>query len=292
LIHGQLLTFDCWRLLNSQGNSPAFIGLSKHVSLASPQANTFKGTTAMTTQTSKVAIVIGASRGIGAVIAKQLASEGFAVAINYANSATGASKLVVELRQAGHQAIAIKADVASADDVRRLFDETEAQLGKVDVLVNNAGILKVMPLAQHTDELFDQNFNIHTRGTFNALREAATRLNSGGRIINFSSSTVGMNLPGYAVYIASKAAVESLTQVFAKEMRGRNITVNAVAPGPVATDLFLHGKSEEQIQTFAKMAPLERLAQPEDIARVVSFLVGPESAWVNGQILRVNGGLV
>ncbi|MFI8644043.1 SDR family oxidoreductase [Pseudomonas iridis] len=246
----------------------------------------------MTQQTSKVALVTGASRGIGAVIAKQLASEGFAVAINYASSASEASKLVVELRQAGHQAMAVKADVANAGDVQRMFDETEAQLGMIDVLVNNAGILKVLPLAQHTDGLFEKNFNIHARGTFNTLREAATRLNSGGRIINFSSSTVGMNLPGYAVYIASKAAVESLTQVFAKEMRGRNITVNAVAPGPVATELFLHGKSEEQIQTFAKMPPLERLAQPEDISRVVSFLVGPDSAWVNGQVLRVNGGLV
>ncbi|MBZ9784727.1 SDR family oxidoreductase [Pseudomonas sp. REP124] len=246
----------------------------------------------MSIQDSKVALVTGASRGIGAVIAKQLAGEGFAVAINYANSASEASKLVVELRQAGYRAIAIKADVANAEDVRRMFDETEAQLGKIDVLVNNAGILKVMPLAQHSDELFEQTFNIHARGTFNTLREAATRLNNGGRIINFSSSTVGMNLPGYAVYIASKAAVESLTQVFAKEMRGRDITVNAVAPGPVATELFLHGKSEEQIQTLAKMPPLERLGRPEDIARVVSFLAGPESGWVNGQILRVNGGLV
>ncbi|VVP99124.1 3-oxoacyl-[acyl-carrier-protein] reductase FabG [Pseudomonas fluorescens] len=246
----------------------------------------------MPSQPSKVAIVTGASRGIGAVIARQLASEGFAVAINYANSASEASKLVVELRQAGHQALAIKADVANAEDVRRMFDEAETQLGKVDVLVNNAGILKVMPLAQHSDELFEQTFNIHARGTFNTLREAATRLNAGGRIINFSSSTVGLNLPGYAVYIASKAAVESLTQVFSKEMRGRNITVNAVAPGPVATELFLHGKSEEQIQGFARMAPLERLGQPEDIARVVSFLAGPDSDWVNGQILRVNGGLV
>ncbi|OOQ42030.1 3-ketoacyl-ACP reductase [Pseudomonas fluorescens] len=246
----------------------------------------------MAHQTPKVAIVTGASRGIGAVIAKQLASEGFAVAINYASSATEASKLVVELRQAGYQALAIKADVANADDVRRMFDEVETQFGKVDVLVNNAGTLKVLPLAQHSDELFEQNFNIHARGTFNTLREAATRLNSGGRIINFSSSTVGMNLPGYAVYIASKAAVESLTQVFAKEMRRRNITVNAVAPGPVATELFLHGKSEEQIQSFAEMAPLERLGQPEDISRVVSFLAGPDSGWVNGQILRVNGGLV
>ncbi|VVN77529.1 SDR family oxidoreductase [Pseudomonas fluorescens] len=246
----------------------------------------------MTTQTSKVALVTGASRGIGAAIAEQLASEGFAVAINYASSAGEASALVVALRQAGHQAIAIKADVANAADVRRMFDETEAQLGKVDVLVNNAGILNVLPLAQHSDELFEQTFAINTRGTFNTLREAATRLNAGGRIVNFSSSTVGLNLPGYAVYIASKAAVESLTQVFAKELRGRNITVNAIAPGPVATELFLHGKSEEQIQTFAKMPPLERLGQPEDIAKVISFLVSPAASWVNGQILRANGGLV
>lgn len=242
--------------------------------------------------TTQVAIITGASRGIGAVVARQLAADGYAVAINYANSATEASKLVVELRQAGHQAIAIQGDVASAADVKRLFDETEAQLGKVDVLINNAGILKVLPLAQHSDELYNQNFDIHTRGTFNALREAATRLNDGGRIVNFSSSTVGLNFPGYAVYIASKAAVESLTQVFAKEMRGRRITVNAVAPGPVATELFLHGKSEEQIQGLAKMAPLERLGQPEDIARVVSFLVSPAGGWVNGQILRANGGLI
>jgi 3-oxoacyl-[acyl-carrier protein] reductase len=246
----------------------------------------------MTTHTSKVAIVTGASRGIGAVIARQLASEGFAVAINYANSASVASALVVELRQAGHLAIAIKADVANAADVNRMFNETEAQLGKVDVLVNNAGILNVLPLAQHSDELFEQTFAINTRGTFNTLREAATRLNAGGRIVNFSSSTVAMNLPGYAVYIASKAAVESLTQVFAKELRGRNVTVNAVAPGPVATELFLHGKSEEQIQTFARMPPLERLGQPQDIANVVSFLVSPAASWVNGQILRTNGGLV
>ena len=246
----------------------------------------------MPPQTTKVAIVTGASRGIGAEIAKQLARDGYAVAINFANSAAEASKLVVQLRQAGHQAIAIKADVSSAVDVRRMFDETEEQLGKVDVLINNAGTLQVMPLAQHSDELFDQTFAINTRGTFNTLREAATRLSDGGRIVNFSSSTVGLNLPGYSVYIASKAAVESLTQVFAKELRGRQITVNAVAPGPVATELFLHGKSEEQIQNFAKMPPLERLGQPEDIASIISFLVSPAAGWVNGQILRANGGLV
>lgn len=246
----------------------------------------------MSTSHPNVAIITGASRGIGAVIAQQLAAEGFAVVINYASSANEANTLVATLREAGHQAIAVQADVANAADVARLFDETEKQLGKVDVLINNAGILKVMPLAQHSDELYDQTFNINTRGTFNTLREAATRLNSGGRIVNFSSSTVGMNLPGYAVYIASKAAVESLTHVFAKELRGRQITVNAVAPGPVATDLFMQGKTEEQIQAFSKMPPLERLGQPEDIARVVSFLVSPAADWVNGQVLRTNGGLV
>ncbi|GLX89608.1 SDR family oxidoreductase [Pseudomonas weihenstephanensis] len=246
----------------------------------------------MTTTPTRVVIITGASRGIGAFIARQLASEGFAVAINYVSSAREASALVVELRQAGHKAMAVQADVANAADVARLFTETEQQLGKVDVLINNAGMLTVMPLAQHSDELYDQTFNINTKGTFNTLREAATRLNSGGRIVNFSSSTVGMNLPGYAVYIASKAAVESLTQVFAKELRGRQITVNAIAPGPVATQLFLQGKTEEQIQAFAKMPPLERLGQPQDIARIVSFLVSTAADWVNGQVLRANGGLV
>ena len=239
-----------------------------------------------------VAIITGASRGIGAVIARQLARQGFAVVINYASSASEATALVAELRRDGHQAIAVQADVASAADVKRLFDETEQQLGKVDVLINNAGVLNVLPLAQYSDELYDHTFNINTKGTFNTLREAATRLNGGGRIVNFSSSTVGMNLPGYAVYIASKAAVESLTQVFAKELRGRQITVNAVAPGPVATELFLRGKSEEQIQTFSQMPPLERLGQPQDNANIVSFLVSPAADWVNGQILRANGGLV
>ncbi|MCH4872325.1 MULTISPECIES: SDR family oxidoreductase [Pseudomonas] len=246
----------------------------------------------MSTSNPKVALITGASRGIGAVIAQQLAKEGFAVVINYANSASEATALVAELREAGHQAIAVQADVAKATDVARLFDETEQQLGKVDVLVNNAGVLKVLPLAHYSDEDFEQTFNINTRGTFNTLREAATRLNSGGRIVNFSSSTVGMNLPGYAVYIASKAAVESLTHVFAKELRGRQITVNAVAPGPVATELFMHGKTEEQIEAFSKMPPLERLGQPQDIANIVSFLVSPAAAWVNGQVLRANGGLV
>jgi len=244
-----------------------------------------------TTQSKKVAIVTGASRGIGAEIAKRLAADGFAIAVNYASSASEAEILVAQIKVDGGHAVAIKADVSSAADVRRLFEETEQQLGKVDVLVNNAGVLKTMPLAETSDELFEQTFAINARGTFNTLREAATRLNEGGRIVNFSSTTLTLNLPGYAIYNATKAAVESFTHVFAKELRGRNITVNAVAPGPVATELFLHGKSEEQIQQFAKMPPLQRLGQPEDIANVVSFLVGPDAGWVNGQILRANGGL-
>lgn len=239
----------------------------------------------------KVAIVTGASRGIGAEIATRLSADGFAVVINYANSASEADALVATLLAKGGQAIAIKADVASAAEVRNLFDLTEQQLGKVDVLVNNAGVLKTMPLAETSDELFEQTFAINTRGTFNTLREASARMNDGGRIINFSSSALAMNMPGYAIYNATKAAVESFTHVFAKELRGRNITVNAVAPGPVATELFLNGKSAEQIQHFANLPPLQRLGEPEDIAGVVAFLVGPDSGWVNGQVLRANGGL-
>lgn len=245
----------------------------------------------MNTATRKVAIVTGASRGIGAEIAKRLSADGFAVVINYASSASEADALVAQLAAAGGQALAIKADVASAADVQRLFEETEQKLGKVDVLVNNAGILKILPLVDTSDELFERTFAINVRGTFNTLREAGKRLNDGGRIINFSSTTVSLNLPGYAVYTATKAAVEAFTHTFAKELRGRNITVNAVAPGPVATELFFNGKSEEQIQQLAKMPPLERLGQPEDIAGVVAFLAGPDAGWVNGQVLRANGGL-
>ena len=239
----------------------------------------------------KVAIVTGASRGIGAAIALRLSADGFAVAVNYASSPALAEALVAQLQAAGGRAIAVRADVASADEVRRMFDTVEQQLGRVDVLVNNAGILKTVPLAEHDDALYDQVFDINVRGTFNTLREAAKRLAEGGRIVNFSSTTLALNMPGYAIYNATKASVEAFTHVFAKELRGRNVTVNAVAPGPIATSLFLDGKTEEQVQAFAKMPPLQRLGQPEDIASVVSFLAGPDAGWVNGQILRANGGL-
>ncbi|RFU48147.1 SDR family oxidoreductase [Paraburkholderia sp. DHOC27] len=242
-------------------------------------------------QSSKVAIVTGASRGIGAALARRLASDGFAVAVNYASSASEADALVAELKAAGARAVAVKADIAQAADVRAMFELVEQQLGKVDVLVNNAGVLKTTPLADTSDALFEQTFGINVRGTFNTLREAAARMNNGGRIVNFSSTTLALNMPGYAIYNGTKAAVEAFTRVFSKELRGRNITVNAVAPGPVATSLFLDGKTDEQIQNFARMPPLERLGEPDDIAAVVSFLVGPNAAWVNGQVLRANGGL-
>jgi 3-oxoacyl-[acyl-carrier protein] reductase len=238
-----------------------------------------------------VAIVTGASRGIGAAVAQRLAKDGFAVVVNYASSSSEADALAAEIKATGAQAIAVKADVSKTGDVRRMFEITEQQLGKVDVLVNSAGVLKTVPLADTSDALYDQTFDINVRGTFNTLREAAARMNDRGRIVNFSSTTLALNMPGYAVYNATKAAVEAFTHVFAKELRGRNITVNAVAPGPIATSLFLDGKTDEQIQNFAKMPPLQRLGQPDDIAAVVAFLAGADAGWVNGQILRANGGV-
>jgi len=245
----------------------------------------------MTDKQLPIALVTGASRGIGAAIARRLSKDGFAVAVNYASSPAEAGALVAELVQAGGKAVAVQADVSRSDQVRRMFDEVESKLGKIDALVNNAGVLKTMPLAQTTDAAFEQAFAINVAGVFNTLREAAARLNDGGRIINLSSTTLALNMPGYAVYNGTKAAVEAFSRVLVKELRGRRITVNCVAPGPVATELFLNGKTEEQIQTFAKMPPLERLGQPTDIANVVAFLAGPDSAWVNGQVLRANGGV-
>ncbi|GAB7527086.1 SDR family oxidoreductase [Paraburkholderia sp. 2C] len=243
-----------------------------------------------TIRNEKVALVTGAARGIGASVASRLAADGFAVAINYASSSKEAEALVAELREEGTMAIAVKADVADPVDVRRMFDTVEKELGKVDVLVNNAGVMTVVPLNDTTDEAFERTMNTNVRGTFNTMREAWSRIAEGGRIINFSSTSIGLNKPGYALYNASKGAVEALTRVYSQELRGRNVTVNAVAPGPVGTELFYKGKTEEQIQAFANIPPLQRLGRPDEIAAVVSFLAGPDGAWVNGQVLRANGG--
>lgn len=242
---------------------------------------------------SQVAIVTGASRGIGAAIATRLAREGYAVIVNYAGNAKEAAMVVDAIAAAGGEAKAVQADVADPAAARRLFDEALAAYGRVDVLVNNAGIMPpALPhLADTDDQTFDRLFAVNVKGSFNTLREAATRLKSGGRIVNFSTSVIGLALPGYAVYAATKAAIEVMTNILAKELRGRNITVNAVAPGPTATALFLDGKSPEAVERLAKAAPLERLGTPEDIATAVAQLAAP-GGWVNGQTLRVNGGLV
>jgi 3-oxoacyl-[acyl-carrier protein] reductase len=240
----------------------------------------------------KVALVTGASRGIGAAIAQRLAADGFTVAVNYAGSRAEAEQLVRQIESAGGRAITAQADVSDPAAVAGLFDAAEHAFGGVDVLVNNAGIMTLAPLADSDDALFDRQVAINLKGTFNTLRQAARRLREGGRIVNLSSSLVGLKMENYGVYAATKAAVETLTAILSKELRGRSITVNAVAPGPTATDLFLHGKSDELIARMAKMNPLERLGTPEDIANVVAFLAGPEGGWVNGQVLRANGGMV
>lgn len=246
----------------------------------------------MSANTSKVAIVTGASRGIGAAIAERLGRDGFVVVINYAGDAASAEALAGKIEAAGGRALTAQGDVADPAAVRHLFDAAETAFGHVDVLVNNAGVMQLAPLADTDDALFDRTVAINLKGTFNTLREASKRLSQGGRIINFSTSVVGTNFPTYGVYVATKAAVEAMTHVLSKELRGRDITVNAVAPGPTATELFLKGKSPEQIEQLSKLAPLERLGQPEDIANVVAFLAGPDGGWVNGQVLRANGGLV
>jgi 3-oxoacyl-[acyl-carrier protein] reductase len=246
----------------------------------------------MNRDSNKVAIVTGASRGIGAAIAERLAADGFTVAVNYATGAADAEALVARIEAAGGTAIAAQADVSDANAVARMFDAAEAAFGGVDVLVNNAGIMKVAPLADSDDALFDSQVAVNLKGSFNTLREARSRLRAGGRIINLSSSVVGLYHPNYAVYAATKAGVEAMTHVIAKEMRGRNITVNAIAPGPTATTLFLDANTPESVDRLTRLAPLERLGRPEDIAAAVAFLAGPDGAWINGQVLRANGGII
>ncbi len=240
----------------------------------------------------KVAIVTGASRGIGAAIAERLAHDGLDVAINFAGSTAHAAELVRKIEAAGGRAIAVQADVSDPGAVARMFDTVEAEFGGVDVLVNNAGIMKLAPMADSEDAFFDSQVAINLKGTFNTLRLAAQRLRDGGRIVNLSTSVVGLKLEGYGVYAATKAAVETMTAILSKELRGRYITVNAVAPGPTATDLFLKGKSDDLIERLSKMNPLERLGNPSDIANTVAFLVGEDGGWINGQVLRANGGMV
>lgn len=244
------------------------------------------------TGTHRTAIVTGSSQGIGAAVVERLAKDGHNVVINYSDHAGPADDLVAKIEAAGGRAIALMADVSNPLAVTALFSATEQAFGGVDVLVNNAGVMKLAPIAESDDALFDQHIAVNLKGTFNCLREAGRHLREGGRVINFSSSVVGFYQPTYGVYAATKAGVEAMTHIFAKELRGRHITVNAVAPGPTATKLFLDGKNQKQIDQIAKLPPLERLGKTTDIASVVSFLAGPDGGWVNGQVIRINGGAI
>lgn len=238
----------------------------------------------------KTAIVTGASRGIGRSIAKRLASDGFVVVVNYVGNGNQAEEVVNEIRNADGEALAIKADVSKPEEVEKLFRKTIESFEHVDVVVNNAGVMPLSPIAKKDVDMFDKVIATNLRGTFLVFAQAANNVAEGGRIIAFSSSVLAKSFPTYGPYIASKAGVEGLVPVLANELRGRNITVNAVAPGPTGTGLFLNGKTPEQIEHLSKLAPLERLGQPEDIASVVSCLAGPDGSWVNAQILRANGG--
>ena len=239
---------------------------------------------------SKLALVTGASRGIGRAIAEKLSDDGFIVVINYSGNVASAEDTVKAIKSKGGNAIAIQADVSRENDMARLFSETKKLIGKIDVVVHSAGI---MPLTKITlDGLadFDKVINTNLRGAFLVLANAAESVIDGGRIIALTTSVIAKSFPAYGPYIASKAGVEGLIHVLANELRGRNITVNAVAPGPTGTDLFFNGKSEEQITAIAKLSPLERIGTPEDIANVVSMLVSKEGDWINSQVIRVNGG--
>ena len=259
-----------------------------HVTVAEPRE--LQGEFPVTNSTTKSAIITGASGGIGGSIAKRLAKDGFAVVVNYAGKAAPAQSLVADIKAAGGQGIAVQADVAIAADVERLFKDSMEAFGRPDVVVHCAGIMPLFPIASGDVATFDKVIATNLRGTFLVLAQAAQHVPDGGRIMAFSSSVLAKSFPTYGAYIASKAGVEGMVHVLANELRGRNITVNAVAPGQVRTDLFLKGKSDALIDELKKMNPLERLGLPEDMANLVSFLAGPEGGWINSQVLRANGG--
>ncbi|MFJ9589724.1 SDR family oxidoreductase [Streptomyces acidicola] len=239
----------------------------------------------------RVAVVTGGSRGIGRAVSEQLARDGLTVVVNYARDAAAAQETVAAITAADGRAMSVQADVADENAVTALFDRTEQEFGGVDVVVNAAGRLALSPIADLDLAVLDAVLRTNLRGTFVVAQQAARRVRAGGSFVGFSTSVVATQFPAYGAYVASKGAIESITLILARELRGRDITVNTIAPGPTATDLFLDGKTPEQIEQLAKTPPLERLGTPQDIARVVAFLTSPEGHWVNGQTLRANGGM-
>ncbi|MGW2236759.1 SDR family oxidoreductase [Streptomyces sp. NPDC001759] len=240
----------------------------------------------------RVAVVTGGSRGIGRAVSRRLAQDGLAVVVNYARDDASAEETVAAITAAGGRAIAVRADVADEKEVAALFERTQEEFGGVDVVVNSAGRMALAPIADLDLAALDAMHRTNIRGTFVIAQQAARRLRAGGSFVGLSTSVVGTQFPTYGAYAASKGAVEAMTMILARELRGRDITVNTIAPGPTATDLFLEGKTPEQIDRLAKTPPLERLGTPQDIAQVVAFLTSPAGHWVNGQILRANGGMV
>ncbi len=239
----------------------------------------------------KVVLVTGASRGIGAEIASQMATAGAKVIVNYSGGRPDADKVVEQIKTNGGDAIAIQADVSNSQDVKNLFDTAIAHYGKIDVLVNNAGIMINTLIKDTTDEDFAKQLDVNVKGVFNTLREAATKLAEHGSVINFSTSVNRIMLPTYGPYVATKAAVEQLTRVFAKEVGSRGINVNSISPGPTNTALFTKGKPEAVINRLASLSAFNRIGEPEDIAKIVTFLASDEAKWVSAQNIGANGAM-
>ncbi|MFZ6680104.1 SDR family oxidoreductase [Undibacterium sp. Tian12W] len=244
----------------------------------------------MNNEITKTAIVTGGSRGIGQAISLRLAADGFAVVVNYAGNVSKAQETVSAIQAAGGKAIAVQGDVSKPEDVAQLFTTAKEVFGRIDVVVNSAGSMTMTTINTSNIDAFDKLIAINLRGTFLVLAQAAQHVEKGGRIIALSTSVIAKSFPAYGPYIASKAGVEGLVHVLANELRGRDITVNAIAPGPVGTEMFFHGKTEEQVSNIARMNPMERIGTPAEIASAVAFLAGPDGVWVNSQVLRVNGG--
>ncbi|WP_400243623.1 SDR family oxidoreductase [Niallia sp. JL1B1071] len=240
----------------------------------------------------KVAIITGASRGIGSSIAEELAQLGAKVIINYANSAEKAQEVVATIVKNGGEAVAVQADVSKIKEVERLFTESLHRFGKIDILVNNAGIMHTLPLRDVTEEQFDLHFSINVKGTYFACQQALKYMEQNGKIVNFSTSVAGMMFPGYSLYAATKGAVEQITRQLSKEFGPKNITINTVSPGPTNTELFMYGKSTEQLENLKRLNAFGRFGETDDIAKVVAFLVSDDARWITGQTIRVNGGMV